>query len=153
MQELVVNGVHLVQPRPFGASVSVTHIDLVRQKRQWRPVRIRSELVSTAQVAPSGRVTQRLASAHAAVAQWVAYTPIGEAAVPMPARAARTGPTPLLDWVNAVQRKRTGADLSGASVFNLRSGFDSGAVRVRAGRGPLIPSTTRSAPCASAARP
>ena len=129
MQGTVLNGVHFVQPRPFGASVSVTHIDLVRQKRGWHPVRIRSELVSTAGVAPSGRVTQRLASAHAAVAQWV-DTPIGEAAVPMPAQAARTGPTPLLDWVNAVQRKRTGAELSGASAFNLRSGFDSGAIRV-----------------------
>ncbi|HEX7336196.1 MAG TPA: 5'-nucleotidase C-terminal domain-containing protein, partial [Gemmatimonadales bacterium] len=129
MRELVINGVHFVQPKPFGASVSVTHVDLVRRKRQWRAVRIRSELVSTAPVAPSGRVTQRLAAAHAAVAQWV-DTPIGEAAVPMPAHASRTGPTPLLDWVNAVQRRRTGADLSGASAFNLRSGFDSGAIRI-----------------------
>ena len=46
-------------------------------------------------------------------------------------RSARLEPTPILNFVNAVQLKRTGADLSAASAFDLRAGFDSGTIRMR----------------------
>lgn len=130
IRDSVLGGVHFVQPRPFGASVSVIHVSLVREDERWKPVRIRSDLVSTARVAGSDRVAQRLAPAHEAVLKW-AESPVGEASGPLEATAARAEPTPLLNFVNAVQLKRTGADLSAASVFSLRAGFDSGAIRMR----------------------
>jgi 2',3'-cyclic-nucleotide 2'-phosphodiesterase/3'-nucleotidase/5'-nucleotidase len=129
MRDSVIGGVHFVQPRPFGGSVSITHLDLTRQDDRWRLTRVRSELVSTAQVTPSSRVTQRLARAHGAVLGWV-DTPLGTAAGSMRAAAARVEPTPILAFVNAVQRKRTGADLSAASAFDLEAGFDSGSIRL-----------------------
>jgi 2',3'-cyclic-nucleotide 2'-phosphodiesterase/3'-nucleotidase/5'-nucleotidase len=48
----------------------------------------------------------------------------------MRATAARAEPTPLINFINAVQRKRTGADLSAASAFDLEAGFDSGAIQL-----------------------
>jgi 2',3'-cyclic-nucleotide 2'-phosphodiesterase/3'-nucleotidase/5'-nucleotidase len=129
MRDSVIGGVHFVQPRPFGGSVSITHLDLAKQDDRWRLTRVRSELVSTAQVTPSTRVTQRLDPAHAAVLVWV-DTPLGRATGPMRADAARVEPTPILNFINAVQRKRTGADLSAASAFDLDAGFDSGTIRL-----------------------
>jgi 2',3'-cyclic-nucleotide 2'-phosphodiesterase (5'-nucleotidase family) len=128
-REVVRGGVHFTQPKPYAGSVSITHVDLVRKAGRWRPVQIRSELLSTGRVAPSGRLTQRLAPSHAAVVQW-AETPVGKAAGPMPASAARAEPTAILNFIHAVQRKRTGADLSATPAFNLNAGFDSGPIRM-----------------------
>lgn len=129
-REAVVGGVHFTQPKPYAGSVSISHIDLTREGGRWRPIQIRSELVSTARVAPSDRLTQRLAQAHASVVQW-AETPVGRAAGPMPAVAARAEPTPILNFINTVQRKRSGADLSTTPMFDLKAGFDSGTIRMR----------------------
>jgi 2',3'-cyclic-nucleotide 2'-phosphodiesterase/3'-nucleotidase/5'-nucleotidase len=128
-REAVRGGVHFTQPKPYAGSVSITHIDLVRDGQGWLPSQIRTELVSTARVTPSARLTQRLAGAHASVLEWV-ETRIGQAASPMPATAARAEPTPILNFINAVQRKRSGADLSATPAFDLRAGFDSGAIRM-----------------------
>jgi 2',3'-cyclic-nucleotide 2'-phosphodiesterase / 3'-nucleotidase / 5'-nucleotidase len=129
VREAVLGGVHFTQPKPYGGSVSITHIDLIREAGRWRPIDIRSELVSTARVTPSDRLVQRLASTHAAVVQWV-EKPVGRAAGSMPAVAARAEPTPILNFINAVQRKRSGADLSATPAFDLRAGFDSGTIRM-----------------------
>ena len=130
MRDSVLNGVHFVQPRPYGVSVSVTHVHLLRREGRWRPVRIRSELVPSSRAAASARLTQRLAPAHATVLAWADST-VGEATGPMLAAAGRMEPTAILNLVHAVQLKRTGADLSAASVFDLKAGFDSGAIRTR----------------------
>jgi 2',3'-cyclic-nucleotide 2'-phosphodiesterase (5'-nucleotidase family) len=130
IRDSLLGGVHFVQPRPYGGSVSVTHVYLVRSDGRWKPVRIRSELVSTARVAGSARLAQRLAGAHQAVLAW-GDSALGEATGPMLAWAARAEPTPILNFINTVQLKRTGADLSAASAFDLSAGFDSGAIRMR----------------------
>ena len=130
LRDSVIAGVHFVQPRPYGGSVSITHVDLVRDGERWKPVRIRGELASTARTAPSTRLTQRLAESHAAVLHWTNLV-LGEATGPMSAAGARAEPAPILNFVHAVQLERTGADLSAASAFNLRAGFDSGTIRMR----------------------
>ena len=150
LRDSVIAGVHFVQPRPFGGSVSITHVDLVRDGERWKPVRIRGELASTARTAPSTRLTQRLAESHAAVLHWTGLV-LGEATGPMSAAGARSEPTPILNFVNAVQLERTGADLSAASAFDLRAGFDSGTIRMRQ-RVALYPFDNLCARCVSAGR-
>jgi 2',3'-cyclic-nucleotide 2'-phosphodiesterase/3'-nucleotidase/5'-nucleotidase len=129
MRQAVLNGVHFTQPAPYAGSVSISHIDLAREAGRWQVSRIRSELISTARVPASARLTQRLASAHEAVLKWGAI-PIGVASGPMPATAARAEPTAILNFINAVQRKRSGAELSATPAFDLRAGFDSGTIRM-----------------------
>ena len=130
IRDTVVGSVHFVQPKPYGTSVSITHVDLVRRDGRWRPARLRAELLSTAMVAPSARVNQRLAPARASVLEW-ADASVGEAADAMPAAASRMEPTAIMNFVHAVQLKRTGAQLSAASAFDLKAGFDSGTIRMR----------------------
>ena len=130
IRDSVLGGVHFVQPKPYAGSISVTHVYLVRGDGRWRPVRIRSELVSTARIAGSPRLAQRLAPAHSAVLAW-ADSAVGQASGPMRAWAARAEATPILNFVNAVQLNRTGADLSAASAFDISAGFDSGTIRMR----------------------
>jgi len=129
MRDSVINGVHFVQPRPFGAAVSVVHLDLVREAGRWRVRRVRAELVDTRDVAPSALLAQRLGPARDAVRGWT-RTPIGLATAPMRAGAARVVPTPIVDFVQDVQRRRTGADLSAAAPPDLRAGFDADTIRV-----------------------
>jgi 2',3'-cyclic-nucleotide 2'-phosphodiesterase / 3'-nucleotidase / 5'-nucleotidase len=129
MRDSVLGGVHFVQPKPFGGSVSVTHIQLTRVGERWQVDRVHGDLVSTASIPPSQRLVQRLTPAHRAVLAWV-DTPIGEATASMPAAAARAEPTAVINFINAVQRKRTGAQLSATAAFNLDAGIDSGGVTV-----------------------
>ncbi len=130
IRDSLLGGVHFVQPKPFAGSVSVTHARMARTKGRWKPVSIRSELVSTTGIPASLRLGQRLGPAHQAVLAW-ADSAIGEATAAMPAVSARMEPTAILNFVNAVQLKRTGADLSATSAFDLTAGFDSGTIRMR----------------------
>ena len=88
MRDSVIQGVHFVQPRPYGASVSVVHVDLVRDDGPWKVRRIRADLVSTAGVPASPLLQRRLAAARDSVREWVG-TPLGLALGPMRAAAAR----------------------------------------------------------------
>ena len=129
MVDSVVNGVHFVQPRPYGASVAVVHVDLVRSSGSWRVTRVRADRVITGGVAPSPVLTLRLQAAGDSVADWV-DTPVGLALAPMRGGAARAEPTPILDFLNHLQRRRSGADLSAASMFDLGAGFDADTIRM-----------------------
>jgi 2',3'-cyclic-nucleotide 2'-phosphodiesterase/3'-nucleotidase/5'-nucleotidase len=129
IRETTLAGVRFTQPKPYAGSISITHVDLARQREGWRVTRMQSELVSAAGVAPSPRLIQRLAQLHAAVVGWTA-TEVGQTLGPMRAAAARAEPTPIINFINAVQRKRSGADLSATPAFDLRAGFDSGSIRM-----------------------
>ena len=129
LRDSVLAGVHFVQPRPFGASVSVVHIDLARANGRWRVRRIRADLVSTAAVAASPLLARRLGPARDSVRAWT-RTPIGLALGSMRAGAARIESSPIMGFVHDVQRRRTGAELSAASAFDLRAGFDADTIRV-----------------------
>jgi 2',3'-cyclic-nucleotide 2'-phosphodiesterase (5'-nucleotidase family) len=129
LRDSVIAGVHFVQPRPFGASVSVVHLDLVREDGAWHLRRIRADLVPTREAAAAPLLAQRMSEQRDAVRAW-ARTAIGLATVPMRETAARVGPAPALDFIQDVQRRRTGADLSAASAFDLRAGFDADTIRI-----------------------
>ncbi len=130
MRDSVINGVHFVQPKPFGASVSVVHVSLVRDAQgPWRVRQIHGDLVVTKDVPPSDLLAQRLAGDDDSVRVWV-RTPLGVASGEMRAGAARVQPTPIVNFVNDVQRRRTKADLSATSAFDLRSGFDADTIRI-----------------------
>ncbi len=129
IRDSVIDGVHFVQPAAFGASVSVVHLHLARVAGVWHLRRVRADLVSTREAPPSPLLGRRLAPSRDAVREW-ARTAIGVADGPMRAGAARLGPTPIVEFVQDVQRRRTGADLSATSVFDLRAGFDADTIRV-----------------------
>src|SRR5207245_500641 len=121
MRDYVVNGVHFVQPRNFALSLAVVHVSLVKETSGYRVVSMRPELIPLATVAEQPRFVRRFAAAHERVRVWAA-TPLGTAGPGFSARYGRAEDTPLLDFINDVQRRRAGADLSAAADFDLGAG-------------------------------
>ena len=140
MRDYVVNGVHFVQPRNFALSLAVVHVSLVKETGQggqggqgssgYRVRSMRPELISLATVAEQPRFVRRFTSAHERARAWAA-TPLGTASPGFSARYGRAEDTPLLDFINEVQRRRAGADLSAAADFDLAAGLPEGEVRER----------------------
>ncbi|MGH7581534.1 MAG: 5'-nucleotidase C-terminal domain-containing protein [Gemmatimonadales bacterium] len=131
IRDSTINGVRYVQPRPRATGVAVVHVDLTREQAgRWSVARVRSELVPTRDATPSALTEQRLRPAHDSVRAWL-NTPVGAALAPMPARGSRAGPTPILDWVLEVQRRRAGAQLAAGPVFDLGAGFPADTIRRR----------------------
>lgn len=125
----VLGGVHFVQPRPEGRSLAVVHIALVKRGGQLTPVSYRMERIPLEDVRTSPRVSRRLIDAHRTVLGWVS-TVIGEAGRRMPLAAARTEDVPLIQFIQSVQRKASGADLSATAVHDLRAGLDEGEISI-----------------------
>src|SRR2546427_4480912 len=130
MRDYVVNGVHFVQPRNFALSLAVVHVSLVKEAGTYRVVSMRPELMPLATVAEQPRFVRRFTAAHERARAWAA-TPLGTAGPGFSARYGRVEDTPLLDFINEVQRRRAGADLSAAADFDLGAGLPEGEVRER----------------------
>src|SRR6266566_1184028 len=130
MRDYVVNGVHFVQPRNFELSLAVVHVSLVKEAGTYRVVSMRPELMPLATVAEQPRFVRRFTAAHERARAWAA-TPLGAAGPGFSARYGRVEDTPLLDFINEVQRRRAGADLSAAADFDLGAGLPEGEVRER----------------------
>ncbi len=126
LRDSVIGKTHFTQPNFQAQSLSVTHILLERlPSGRWRVISVKPELVPLADVPPSQRIQAQLAGASDDARRWLG-TAIGRAAGAMPARYGRAGPTPLVNFIQSVQRQKTGAQLSAASVFRLESGFADG---------------------------
>src|SRR5712691_3714050 len=107
MRDYVVNGVHFVQPRNFALSLAVVHVSLVKDTGQGG----------------QGSSGYRVRSMRPEL--------ISLATVAEQPRYGRAEDTPLLDFINEVQRRRAGADLSAAADFDLAAGLPEGEVRER----------------------
>src|SRR5213592_1272579 len=101
-----------------------------------------------ATVAEQPRFVRRFTAAHERARAWAA-TPLGTAGPGFSARYGRVEDTPLLDFINEMQRRRAGADLSAAADFDLGAGLPEGEVRERDVSG-VTPTRTR---CARSASP
>jgi len=131
MRDTVINGVHFVQPKNWVQSLAVVHVSLARDStRRYRVTAIRPQLIPLGNVVESPRFTQRLTAAHEAARLW-AGTLVGSAGPGFDARYTRVQDTPLLDFINEVQRRRAGAQLSAAAAFDVQPGLPEGDVHQR----------------------
>jgi 2',3'-cyclic-nucleotide 2'-phosphodiesterase/3'-nucleotidase len=128
----VIAGVHYVQPRAWARSLAVVHVWLVKDlgEIEYRVARIVGEQVDLRDVPPDPVVTRRLEARHEEVRAWVA-SPLGRSEGDWSARYARAGDTPIIDFVNEVQRSSAGTQLSSTAAFNPRGALGPGAVRLR----------------------
>ncbi|MEX2156933.1 MAG: 5'-nucleotidase C-terminal domain-containing protein [Gemmatimonadales bacterium] len=135
IRDSVINGVHFVQPKNWAQSLSVVHVWLTREQGggtsgRWRVATIRGDLMPIGTVAELPRFTRRLEAHHEAARLWAA-TPLGAAAPGFEARYTRVQDTPLLDFINEVQRRKAGAQLSAAAAFDVQAGLPEGEVHLR----------------------
>ena len=93
MRDSVIGGVHFVQPRPYRRQRLDHPLDLVRQDDGGGRCGSGASSSPPRDVAPSTRVVQRLAPAHAAVLAW-SDTPLGRATGPMRAGRGPGGADP-----------------------------------------------------------
>ncbi|HEV8401087.1 MAG TPA: 5'-nucleotidase C-terminal domain-containing protein [Gemmatimonadales bacterium] len=127
IRDTVINGVHFVQPRNWAQSLSVVHVFVV----QGKVVDVRAELVPLRTTTPElTRLTRRVDAAHEAARLWAA-TPLGTAAPGFDARYSRVQDGALLDFINEVQRRKAGTQLSAAAAFDVQAGFPDGDVLLR----------------------
>ena len=126
IRDTVINGVHFVQPRNWAQSLSVVHVFVV----QGKVVSVRADLIPLRTTPELPRFTRRLDAAHEAARLWAA-TPLGTAGPGFDARFARVQDGALLDFINEVQRRKTGAQLSAAAAFEVQAGLPDGEIHLR----------------------
>jgi len=133
MRDTVINGVHFVQPKNWAQSLAVVHVSLNKDQGAgsgWRVTNVRADLIPLGNVAEQQRFARRLDAAHEAARLWAA-TPLGRVGPGFDARYARVQDTPLLDFINEVQRRGSGAQLSATAAFDVQAGLPEGEIHQR----------------------
>src|SRR5437773_7616811 len=132
IRDTVINGVHFVQPKNWAQSLSVVHVWFARDsaRARWRVTGLRADLLPVGTVPEQPRFVRRVQTAHEVVRAW-AGAPLGTAGPGFAARLGRAQDTPLLDFINEVQRGHAGADLSATADFDAGAGLPEGEVRLR----------------------
>src|SRR5213596_1229285 len=135
IRDTVINGVHFVQPKNWVQSRAVVHVPLSKDQAaggggRWRVTNVHADLIPLATMGELRRFTRRIDAAHQAARLW-AGTPLGTAGPGFDARYARVQDTPLLDFINDVQRRKAGAQLSAAAVFDVQPGLPEGEIHQR----------------------
>ena len=128
LRDSVIGRTHFTQPNFWAQSLSVTHVLLERTgSGRWKVVSVNPQVIPLADVPVNQRIQNLLAGPGEDARRWLG-TPIGRATAAMPARYGRAGPTPLISFIQSVQRQKTGAQLSATSDFRLESGITEGDV-------------------------
>ncbi|HEY6807188.1 MAG TPA: 5'-nucleotidase C-terminal domain-containing protein, partial [Gemmatimonadales bacterium] len=130
VRDTVINGVHFVQPRNWAQSLAVVHVWFRRVNGRWAVDHLRADAIPLATVSETQPFVKRFEPAHNLVRTWAA-TPLGNADAGFDARYGRTEDTPLIDFINAVERTRAGADLASTADFDVGAGLPAGEVHLR----------------------
>ena len=133
MRDSVINGVHFVQPKNWAQSLSVVHIWFARDTapgRRWRVTSVRADIIPLATVDEVPGFVRRFADAHQRARAW-ADEALGTGGPGLDARYGRAADTPLIDFVNEVQRRRAGTQLSATAAFDVSAGLPDGTIRRR----------------------
>lgn len=127
--DTTINGVLVQQAKNWGTSLAVAELDLRWEGDRWTIASKRGRILRPAPGTTSPRLEAALADAHERTRAYVAQV-IGTSTEVWTSELARTRDTPILDLINDVQMRVTGADLSAASAFSLTSRIPQGPVTV-----------------------
>ncbi len=127
--DTTINGVLVQQAKNWGTSLAVAELDLRWDAGRWTIGSKRGRILRPAPGSTSPRLEAALADAHERTRAYVAQV-IGTSAEVWTSELARTRDTPILDLINEVQMRVTGAELSAASAFSLTSRIPQGPVTV-----------------------
>jgi 2',3'-cyclic-nucleotide 2'-phosphodiesterase (5'-nucleotidase family) len=127
MADTVIGGTLLVQAGNWAGSLSVATLEMRPRGRDWEVVSKRGETL----VPDPGRSDPGLAgvvaAGHRRARDWV-QREVGQTPDAWSATEARIRDTAIIDLINEVQLRETGAQLSAASAFNLAAGFGPGPI-------------------------
>lgn len=129
LADTTINGVLVQQARNWGTSLAVAELDLRYDGGRWTIASKRGRILRPAPGSTSPRLEAALAQAHERTRQYVAQV-IGTSETEWTSELARTRDTPILDLINDVQTRVTGAELSAASAFSLTARIPRGEITV-----------------------
>lgn len=129
MTDSTINGVLMVQPRNWATSVSVVTLDLERRAGRWALTAKRGETVQAAGWPEQRAVVRAVARAHEAAVRYSTAV-IGRTSVAWTTDSSRMVDRPMIDLIQEVQRRESGAELSFASVFTTEARFEAGNITV-----------------------
>ena len=129
LADTTINGVLVQQAKNWGTSLAVAELDLRFDGGRWAIASKRGRILRPAPGSTSPRLEAALADAHERTRQYVAQV-IGTSETEWTSELARTRDTPILDLINDVQMRVTGAELSGAAAFSLTSRIPQGSITV-----------------------
>jgi 2',3'-cyclic-nucleotide 2'-phosphodiesterase/3'-nucleotidase/5'-nucleotidase len=125
--DTVINGVLLMQPKNWATSVGIAHLGLERANGRWRVAGKRSSIVQAAGHVEDSTIVAVTEAAHRQAIAWVT-APIGRTPVAWSADSARVADTPIIDFINEVERRAAGTDLASTAAFSLDASLDAGPI-------------------------
>ncbi len=129
LADTTINGVQVQQAKNWGTSLAVAELDLRWADGQWTIQESAGTVLRPAEGSTSPRLEAALAQAHARTQAYVSQV-IGTSTETWTSASARVRDTPILDLINDVQMRVTGADLSSTAAFSLTSRIPAGPVTV-----------------------
>ena len=129
MIDTVVNGVRLMQPRNYAATVGLATLNLTRQNSRWVVTSSSGTSVNVAGHAESPAVLAVTDNAHRKALAYVAES-LGVSRVAWRADQARAMDSPITDLVGEVMRRASGAQLAASPAFSLEARIDSGTISI-----------------------
>lgn len=130
LADTTINGVLVTQAKNWGTSIAVATLALERTADgRWRIAGKHARILRPTEGRVDARLQAELAEAHERTRQYVARQ-IGTSTEAWSSELARTRDTPILDLINEMQRRVTGAELSATAAFSLTSRIPSGPITV-----------------------
>jgi 2',3'-cyclic-nucleotide 2'-phosphodiesterase / 3'-nucleotidase / 5'-nucleotidase len=127
--DTTINGVLLTQPRNWAASLAVATLSLQRTGGDWRVIRKRGEVLRPRAGHVDRAFMDSLRWEHERTVAWV-NARIGTAPAALSARESRVRDTPIIDFINEVQRSVSGAQLSATAAFQLSAELPAGDITI-----------------------
>ena len=127
--DTTINGVLVVQPRNWATSVAIATLDLEKRGGKWVVASKRGETVQVRGQPERADLVRVLARAHRAAVTY-STSVIGRTSMAWAGDSVRLRDTPLIDLIQAVQLKESGAELSIASALSMGAAFDAGNITV-----------------------
>lgn len=111
-----LGGAWISEPGRFGSVLTRFDVTLGRVGGRWKVSRIRGANQAMAAIVPDPEIVRLAGPSHEAARTYLSQQ-VARLTEPLSARDARTGDTPILDWLHRVQREKGRADLSFASLL------------------------------------
>ena len=130
LADSTINGVLLTQARNWAQSLAAVTLQVVQRGRnEWDVTAKRGEILRPHAGGADVAFMDSLRWEHERTVAYV-NEQIGSATERMDARTARTEDTPILDFINEVQRARGDAQLSSTAAFRLDAALPEGAITI-----------------------
>jgi 2',3'-cyclic-nucleotide 2'-phosphodiesterase / 3'-nucleotidase / 5'-nucleotidase len=128
-KDLHIGSTLLIQPKNWATSVGVAHLTLAKSNGAWRVASSRGETIQAVNHPEEAAVLAVTDATHKAALAYANNT-IGFTRVAWRGDSARLKDTPLIDFINEVERKATGADLASTAAFTLDAALPAGNITV-----------------------